>query len=462
MTTIGRGAFSSNLLTGVGIPQSVTTIEPLAFMNNRLTSVVVPGGVSTVGNGAFVSNALKSVTISDGVTTIGIGAFESNDLASVIIPPSVRTIGGSAFYANPLVSVVMLGDAPSIIAAGESGWSDGGADAVPYRSSFGDGAGLTITYPAGASGYTTPVWNGYAARPTTLTLTSATPVISGTPAVGRKLTAKSGAWTSGATLTYQWYADGSAIGGATGSTFALTSAQRDKAITVEITGSKVGYTTTSETSSPTARVATTATPSIGGTAATGSTLTAKPGTWTSGTTFTYQWYGNGIPISGARKSTLVVGSAHKAKTITVTVTGRKSGYPTVAVTSKATAKVATVATPTISGTTKVGKKLTAKTGAWTSGTTFSYQWYANGVAISGATKSTWTLKSAQVGKRITVSVTGKKAGYTTVSKVSASTAASCDRALARVADAVAWRRAGAASPRIRRVQRHERGHGGCE
>lgn len=77
-------------------------------------------------------------------------------------------------------------------------------------------------------------------------------------------------------------------------------------------------------------------------------------------------------------------------------------------------------TPTISGTPAVGKKLTAKPGAWA--VTPSYQWYANGKAIAKATKSTVTLTSAQRGKTITVTVTGKKAGYTTTTKTSKATA----------------------------------------
>mgnify|MGYP003704356425 CR=1 FL=1 len=47
--------------------------------------------------------------------------------------------------------------------------------------------------------------------------------------------------------------------------------------------------------------------------------------------------------------------------------------------------------PKISGTAKVGSTLTAKPGTWTSKTTFSYQWYANGKAISKATKVTYKI-----------------------------------------------------------------------
>lgn len=78
-------------------------------------------------------------------------------------------------------------------------------------------------------------------------------------------------------------------------------------------------------------------------------------------------------------------------------------------------------TPTISGTARVGSKLTAVPGTWTSGVTFSYAWYASGVAISGATGPTHVLTSAQRGTTITVRVTGRKAGYVSVTKTSAAT-----------------------------------------
>ncbi len=69
----------------------------------------------------------------------------------------------------------------------------------------------------------------------------------------------------------------------------------------------------------------------------------------------------------------------------------------------------------------MGKKLTAKVKAWNPVATFTYQWYANGTAIKGATKSTWKLAKSQKGKKITVKVTGSRADYTTVSLTSKAT-----------------------------------------
>ena len=171
-----------------------------------------------------------------------------------------------------------------------------------------------------------------------------------------------------------------------------------------------------------------ATPTISGTARIGVKLTAKPGAWEPGTTFGYQWRVAGKNVSGATKSTFVPRSADKGKTVTVAVTGSHPDFVSVTKTSKATAKVLPLlklksATPKISGKARVGAKLTAKPGAWTSGTTFSYQWRVSGKAVSGATSSTFVPRAADKGKKVTVRVTGKKAGYTTVTKTSKSTSA---------------------------------------
>ncbi len=84
----------------------------------------------------------------------------------------------------------------------------------------------------------------------------------------------------------------------------------------------------------------TPTPKISGTAKVGKTLKAKAGTWKpSGAKFSYQWYRGSSKISGATKSSYKLTSKDKGKKITVTVTGSKSGYLSVAKTSKTTGSV---------------------------------------------------------------------------------------------------------------------------
>jgi hypothetical protein len=169
-------------------------------------------------------------------------------------------------------------------------------------------------------------------------------------------------------------------------------------------------------------------PTLSGTVKVGKTLTAKTGTWgPKPVSLKYQWYADGKKINGATGTKLKLTAAQRGKKITVKVTGTKSGYKTVTKTSKATAKVAPATfsktpTPKISGTAKVGKKLTAKPGTWSPKPKLSYQWYANGSKIKGATKSTFKITSQQKNKKITVKVTGKKTAYQTVTKTSKATA----------------------------------------
>lgn len=77
--------------------------------------------------------------------------------------------------------------------------------------------------------------------------------------------------------------------------------------------------------------------------------------------------------------------------------------------------------PVVFGYRYLGSTLRAIKGSWTKGTKFSYRWYRNGKSIKHATKSSYRLTRADVSKRIKVKVTGKRAGYVTVSRTSKST-----------------------------------------
>ena len=263
-------------------------------------------------------------------------------------------------------------------------------------------------------------------------LTSPTPTVTGKTTVGQVLTAVPGTWgPAPVTLKYQWYRAGTKIAGATAGTYTLTTADQGKTLTVHVIGSKAGYTTVDKASAKTAAIGgllTSPTPTISGTTRVGQKLTAHAGTWgPAPVTLAYQWYRAGTKISGATASTYTLTTADLGKTLTVHVIGSKTGYTTV---DKASAKTAAIsglltsATPTISGTLTVGSTLTAKPGTWgPSPVTLTYQWYRAGVAISGATSSTYKLVAADKGTGIKVKVTGTKTGYTTVAKTSAQTAA---------------------------------------
>ena len=250
------------------------------------------------------------------------------------------------------------------------------------------------------------------------------PIAYGTFAVGGSANVETGqGWRQGTTLAYQWMRNGVAIPGETRWWHWVTNADQDKNLTVRVIAKIPDYGNVVQTTASPGRVTVAGgTPRVSGPLAVGSTLTATPDTWKAGTKLTYQWSANGVAIRGATSSRLALTSAQRGCAINVSVTGRLSGYATVTETSQFTSRVALAPPPTISGTKQVGYRLAANHGTWTAGTTFTYQWYANGRAITGATSAAFTLKAAQRGNTVTVKVTGRKSGYATISRMSAKTA----------------------------------------
>jgi putative cell wall-binding protein/peptidoglycan/xylan/chitin deacetylase (PgdA/CDA1 family) len=152
------------------------------------------------------------------------------------------------------------------------------------------------------------------------------PTITGTAQVGQVLTANPGTWTPApATFTYQWFRNGTAIQGATASTYTPVAADVGTALTVRVSGTPAGATPASATSAPVsvgAGTVTPGTPTITGTVRVGATLTANPGTWTpTGVNLAYQWLRNGTAIANATGTTYLLALADQNARISVRVTG---------------------------------------------------------------------------------------------------------------------------------------------
>ena len=115
---------------------------------------------------------------------------------------------------------------------------------------------------------------------------TAAPVISGPARVGATLSASAATWSpAGASVSYQWRADGVDVAGATGQSLVLGPAQAGQPISVQATAVEPGYATSTATSAATAPVdsdvlTNTAAPSVVGTPVVEEVLTADPGTWT--------------------------------------------------------------------------------------------------------------------------------------------------------------------------------------
>lgn len=176
------------------------------------------------------------------------------------------------------------------------------------------------------------------------------------------------------------------------------------------------------------KVIATAPPVVIGTPQVGVPLTAKTGTWSRATIAKVQWFANGVTIAKAAGSTYTPTADVLGKQISVKVTATRTGY--LAGTSTSAKAPATLpgtfapgTAPVVSGIPKVAATLTATIGSFVpTPDRTTTTWYADGVAIPGATGPTLVLGAAQLGKTITAVSTATKAGYTTSTITSAPTA----------------------------------------
>ena len=233
-------------------------------------------------------------------------------------------------------------------------------------------------------------------------------------------------------VTYQWYADGTEIAGATSSEFTVTTDQIGKAITVKaaskntvestatakVTGVDVKVIDT-KTVNPKAtgdadKYAASVTTKLGDTEAIVLYADAQKTTTVDSSVATYQWYrvggsdvnGNAVStaISGATNSTYTITSDDLGYTIKCVVTP-KTGVTTTSVGRDANGKTFTktfgTVSATISGvsvqangkdvnTAVTGTQLTAVTEPAGAASVVNYQWKLNGTKIEGATSATYT------------------------------------------------------------------------
>ena len=267
-----------------------------------------------------------------------------------------------------------------------------------------------------------------------------TPSISGTTEVGETLTANITGIAdedglSTVQYAYQWWADGTAIAGATSLTYTLAEADEGKAIKVEITFTDDAGNDESLTSAATAAVAAALEPPdrpnrLNGTATHDSvTLTwddpsddsitgyvilrripgvdpqghfdeLVPNTGTAATTYTDNTVASETRYTYRIKAINSAGKSERSRWFHINVPAAPAPDPG---NSPATG------TPTISGTVQVGETLTANTSGIADAdglgnVQYEYRWLADDAEIVGATNATYTLGAADEGKAIKVEV----------------------------------------------------------
>ncbi|WP_062517348.1 LamG-like jellyroll fold domain-containing protein [Demequina gelatinilytica] len=158
---------------------------------------------------------------------------------------------------------------------------------------------------------------------------------------------------------------------------------------------------------------------VTGTAQVGQTLTASTAGWREGASLSYQWLVDGVAVDGATDATFVPSLA--GQPVSVAVTASMAGHASATATSDEVEVVPGVleaGTVEITGTAKVGSRLTAATADWPENATLSYQWRIAGKAVEGATDPSWRPTAAALGQKVSVKVTATLDGFTSASKAS--------------------------------------------
>ena len=447
----------------------LTGLEQLWVANNRVGDLRPLAADTNLTTLYLESNQVSDLSPLAGLTRLKILWLADNQINSVRPLAALTALEDLYLERNHLLDLTGVKstfegacDTCGLAASDQSATLPGATVGVPFplvvKDDLGEVILLTVpsgvTYANGALTYSAPgtytisfdvEWfSGTITQVVQNPVTSATPKVSGSAAVGATVTALPGTWgPEGVALAYQWYRGASEIGGATSPTYVVQAADVGASLKVRVTGTAEGCASLSKTSAATGVVvkgvlSPVVVPKVSDTTpVTDQVLTADPGVWgPDPVALAFQWYrvsstGTSTAISGATQATYPVKSGDVGYKVKVKVTGSKPGFTSVskysALTSAvATAKFTTTPAPVIAevGTLRVGKKLTAVPGDYVPvQSKFGYQWYRGATAITGATASSYTLGSADKGQKIKVRVKAYRAGYATVTQYTAPTLA---------------------------------------
>lgn len=344
----------------------LASLSTLACEGGGIADISVLAGATGLTSLDLRYNRITDASVLAGLTNLTFLALGYQDVS---LPPTKPNVP----YALPVIAGGMpitiqqgvIGD----ITDGKVTWVGPGYATLTWSGLVPFGAGKQTTFSGSMHQFVMYQLQGADAK------------IDGIAKVGEPLTAVAGIGNANASFAYVWMADAAAITGAEAQLYSPVEADLGKVISVEITVSQGGYFPFVSTSATTA-------PVVAG--------DPKPDPTPSATE-------TPAPV-------LVVQQETGVQQETVVQQQTQVAQPAVIHSAK----------PTIRGTARVGKKLTARPGPWTPGTTLSYRWLANGKQVG--TKSTLTLTKKTRGKRITVTVTGSRAGYVTAASTSKATA----------------------------------------
>ena len=100
VTAATNGAFSGTDITGIVLPNTITSLGDQCFYYcHKLASIALPNGLTSLGDECFYGcSGLTSITLSNGITTLGSYCFYAcYSLTSITIPNNITTLGDGCF-----------------------------------------------------------------------------------------------------------------------------------------------------------------------------------------------------------------------------------------------------------------------------------------------------------------------------------------------------------------------------
>lgn len=172
VTEIGRWAFDKAGFEEFEIPDSVAKIGERAFNRTKLKSITVPGSIKSVAKWCFAfCENLTSAALGEGVQKLEEDAFEGcKALESVSLPNSLEEIGNKAFLSCKALSSITFGTGLKRIGT-NAFWGCDNLNEMRFQGNapvvadgFKNLKNVIVYYPEGASGWSSPTWNGLVAR----------------------------------------------------------------------------------------------------------------------------------------------------------------------------------------------------------------------------------------------------------------------------------------------------------
>ncbi len=396
--TITAGQTATFSVTAMGTaPLSYQWRQNGTAISGATSSTYTTPAETTSANGAqftvVVSNSAGNVTSSAAVLTVNPAPVAP----SITTQPSSRTITAGQ---TGTFSVTATGTAPLSYQWRQNGTAISGATSstytTPAETTSASGTQFTVVV-TNTAGNVTSSAAVLTVNPAPVAPSITTQPFSQTITAGQTATFSVTA-TGTAPLSYQWSLNGTAISGATSSTYttpAETTSASGAQFTVVVSNTE-GYVTSSAavlTVNPAPVAPSITTQPSSQTITAGQTATFAV-TATGTAPLSYQWSLNGTAISGATSSTYTTPaettSANGAQfTVVVSNTAGNATSSAAVLTVNPAPVAPSITTQPSSQTITAGQTATFSVTA-TGTAPLSYQWSSNGTAISGATSSTYT------------------------------------------------------------------------